>query len=292
MALIDFVENVQDIGKQTLKLVLRPRTYITNKRNNPSQYISLGKTFVWLIGISLLLLKIYSTAFGPISEDMEKASTFTTCADTTYTMDTAEGLKVKPKVERIVWWSPGFGLGLNFLDHCKPSTMPQYCVFQVGGLFALVKDLKPEQFNQTGFVAFFLFILALVFTTCIYLAMWILRKKANLKELLSYTILYFYSYFFLATCIAITIATVCIHVLGLRGWTLYSIWMITVVLPLFIFSIRGYFAAYSQLFEIRKRRLLLGSVIAAFLSWLVSPVVFVPLLYLLLILIPIYDLLI
>ena len=189
MALIDLIKNLPDIGKQTIKLIIKPRTYIIDKEKNPSRYVSTEKTFLWLIAFSLLLLKMYSTVYKPIGEEVIDASPFKMCSDTTKYVSPPEEQKTKPSIENILWWSPGFGVGLNFPDPCKPSNLPQYCVFHVGGLYALIKDLKPEQFSQTGFSAFFLIILTIVFTFCIYplpqLSYAIVKKTFSKKHSLS-----------------------------------------------------------------------------------------------------------
>lgn len=292
MALIDLIENIPDIGKETFQLVIKPKTYLINKSSNPSKYVSAKETFLWLLAVSLLLLKIYSTLFRPIGEDVLKASPFHLCADTTTLVKKAEDVKLKPSVEKIIWWNPGFGITFNFLEPCKASDEPQYLVFNVGGVYALIKNLKPEQFGQTGFLAFVLIILTLVFTLCIYPSMRILRRNTNFKELLMFSLVFIASYFFVGTLLATIVGVIGIHLLGIKDWTLYFVWVFAVVLPLFFLFVRGYFASYSELFSSTKKRLFSGSVIAALLSWLVSPIVFVPLLYLLLWLIPIYELII
>jgi hypothetical protein len=292
MALLDILKNIPDIGRETFLLVWKPRTYLINKKDNPAKFISTRETFLWLLAVSLLLMKIYSTLFRPIGEDLLRASPFK-CADSTNTtIVKKENDRVKPSVEKIIWWSPGFGVSFNFAEHCRLSNEPQYFVFGVGGVYVLIKNLKPEQFGQTGFLAFVFIILTLVFTFCIYPSMRLLKRNTSFKELVKFSLVFIASYFFVGTLLATVTAAIGIHVLHLKGWTIYFVWVFIVLLPFLILFIRGYFASYSQLFDSNKKRLFWGSVISAFLSWAVSPLVFVPLLYLLLWLIPIYELIV
>lgn len=151
MALIDLLKNVPDIGKETLNFIIKPKDYIIKREGDSKKFISVAKTFLWLMAISLLLLKIYSTLFIPINED----------------------------------------------------------VLQAG----------PINFSQD--------------TT-----------------------------------------------------------KVIVVIPFFFMLFRGYFLTFSELYRVKKRKLLLGSAMSGLLSWIISPLVFIPLLYLALWLIPIFDLII
>lgn len=289
MALLDLIKNVPDIGKQSLELILRPRRYVKNRSANPAAYESVEKTFLWLIGLTLVILTIYSRIFMPIQEDVQKASALLRCPPDSLQAKKPE-IDPKPQIADVMWWTPSFGVGLQFLDPCLPFDIPQNCYYHVGGLFILIKDLKPDQFYQTGFAAFNLLILALVLTLCIYPAMRILKRKADIKMLLQFSVLYISSFSFFGVFLCLIVASILIHAIGLHGMMLIKTWIYTINLPLFFLLIRVYYVGFSELFSATKWRVFSGSIISAFISWAVSPVVFTPLLYVALWLIPLYDL--
>lgn len=291
-ALIDQLQNIKDIGKQTFLLIINPKSYLINKKDNPTEFASTQKTFLWLIASAFLLLKIYSTAFGSIQQDLLNSSPFGKCKIIQRTSEQKTEQNIKPTVYKIVWWSPGFGLGINSLDSCLPANAPQRYVFNVGGLYAIIGNVKSDQFFQTGFSAFILITLTLVFICCIYPAMRVLKRNTDFKYLFNYSLIFIASYLLLGVCLATFVAAIVIHLLGLTGWALYIIWMFAVNLLFFFMLIRGYLISYAEIFSTTRKRLLLGSVVSGFFSWVVSPIVFAPLLYISLWLIPFYDLIV
>ena len=56
--------------------------------------------------------------------------------------------------------------------------------------------------------------------------------------------------------------------------------MIIVVIPVFTVLLRCYFAAFSEYYAFRKRRLLIASVGGTAISAVLSPLLFMPILYL------------
>ena len=144
----------------------------------------------------------------------------------------------------------------------------------------ILDNVVPAKLSRGAFPALIQGLFALVAMLCLYLPARLLKGTGSLANTLRMSVLYT-AYTTLAVVILLIATTVLfLHALGLSGDLLAWLLLILVQIPSAILALRGYFAGFSEFFELTKRRLLLASFGAYVISALSAALVFVPGIYL------------
>lgn len=75
---------------------------------------------------------------------------------------------------------------------------------------------------------------------------------------------------------------VLLDVLALHGLSFIGWWTALVTIPTFAIAFRCFFSSFSELYQISKKRLIVAGVLGFGVSSLIFPVIFLPLLYVIL----------
>lgn len=149
-----------------------------------------------------------------------------------------------------------------------PPNMPQLAVVNSGCFSVSLKDFTPARVNTTSAVIA-LSSLSITMASGLWLALIMLRSKVPFATHFRLSMIWFSSLFLITVAAAVVSQVIAVEVFGLGGIPLWIFWIIFVVIPVAGLGIRSLFGAFSELYSVRKRKLM-G---AFFLSFLISNVV-------------------
>jgi len=162
----------------------------------------------------------------------------------------------------------------------KAENQPQYAVFRMGATEIVVKDFVPSDFSEGTLQTLMLSLYGLAAGICLHGPALLLRGKGDIVTVTKLALLYYFSGWLLGCLWVVIAALLLIDLLHLRGWSLYGAWIIVVVIPFYAVLLRSYFAAFSEYYSFSKKRLFVASVGGAVISSVLSPLLFMPILYL------------
>jgi hypothetical protein len=209
-------------------------------------------------------------------------------------LEQAVSLSLKPEAEiatrsnnpRIrlnhVFWEAGFGVGVDFPQSAaKGWNQPQEGVFRMGMGGVVLDNVEP---SKLGGVAGKLMLLVYGFATVASLH-WPARMAGARVSFTQELRLGCVFYFYLALLVSVVAALgtfILVDLAQLKGTSISVSWSVLVVIPMFGIALRCFFASFSELYSVTKKRLFLIGMGSALASAVTAPIVFVPLIYLIL----------
>jgi hypothetical protein len=273
----DLLKRLSSAASLVRLLLLHPRQFVASPEAFMSGRLSATELFGWMIGFGSLLLGLYSFALGSPMEKMLHAS----------------HLLADPKIGATAshWddhvtlagfrWVAGLGFGIDFPER-RPFTEPQRANFQCGALMVRLNNVIPQRVLEKNTSKLLLALYAAVFVLCIHPVARLFGGKGSLRDGFRLGFI-FCAFLYLIMIAFLVIATLLlVDLLRLSGLPLLIAWAIVAGLPACVIIFRCFFVTFSAFYGITKTRLLL----VCFGTWLsssaVCPVVFVPLIFVIL----------
>jgi hypothetical protein len=300
----EVLSDLPELGKDVAKLYLHPRRFVIHWKELPGSHISTKAAVGWSLAFAGLLLALYKMLFGtscyaklegaakgldsigprPTPQHEEAKPQFLHLAF----LDRQETVSQDPS-GKIMRHSSGWsiGLGIEFPQaSVKTLDEPQIASFKIGGFTIYFGNVVPSSFDAKAPQLFFLISLCVIIAVCIHLAAKLLGGTASLVQAFQ-VICLAVSFSLVLFSIALVLFTVLfVDVLKLRRLPLLMTYVATVLLPGFLTLFRAYLGSYSELYHLSYLRLttasLCGIVIGSLSSIVVTPLVVLPLIYLLL----------
>jgi len=241
------------------------------------------KEFVaWAIAISALIWGVYSIARGSPLERVRQAEQLFPQTESPRPSNTDARAKqeLKPEIERIVFWHLGFGVGA-FAEGRNPEE-PQRVLFQLGTGEVLLKNVVISDLGEKIITMLLLGLYSLAIVLCLHPPARLLQGRASFASAIRLGFIWFFSSWVLVTGLVLCGCVLLLDAFRLKGWHFLAGWMGLVIVPGFAVMIRCFFASFSELYQISKKRLAVVGIFGIFASAAIFPFVFLPCLYLIL----------
>ena len=288
MAATDLLKRVPDVGRNALLFFRRPREFVaTSAFRGP---LTAKEQFVWSIAFAAFIVGLYSLAAGSPMERLEEAVGLTKAVSADASAHSRPAERDAPVTFAGISWEFRIGAGVRFPE-LLPFSEPQRAQFQVGAVEVDLNNVVPVNVFEKGSQKFLLALYALASALCIYPVARVFRGRASFGDSLRLTFVIYGFSFLLLQIVVVVAVFVFVDVIRLRGLSLLLAWFLGVVLPGFGVVLRGFFSGFSELYDFTKKQMALVVIGTAISSSLVAPIVFLPLLFLLLRFEPLWKLL-
>jgi len=277
MAAIDTIKKLPAVGRQLLFFLRKPRQFVLAPDGFTRAEPTAKELFAWTIAFGTLVLGLYSLALGSPSKKVTEAALLVPpTTDAVVTSDRKE-----PVTFAGIAWMLGLGVGVQFPQQ-RPVTEPQFAVFEMGAVRVGLNNVIPQNVFEKGTPKFLLMLYAFVFVFCLHPVARLFRGRAAFRDALRLGFI-FYGCVYLLFALFVVVATLLlVDLLRLRGFPLIIVWITLVMIPMFVVIIRCFFQSFAGLYGITRKRLILVGLGTWVSSAVVCPVVFLPLLFLLL----------
>jgi hypothetical protein len=300
----EVISDLPELGKDVVKLYLHPRRFVVHWKGLPISHASTKEAVGWSLAFAGLLLTLYKMFFG--ASCVAKLSAAAKGLKSIQPGPKAQHEASKPRFLRLAvlekqqtvsldasgkiigrgseW---GIALGIDFPQASgKDLDEPQIVSFKIGVATIYFGDVIPSSFNSKVPQLFFLILLSMIIAVCIHPVAKLLGGTASFAQafqiiclLLSFSLVLF--------SVALVFVTVLfVDILKLRPIALQVAYLGTVLVPGFLTFSRAYFGSYGELYNLSYLRLTiasLGGVVGGCLSsYVLAPLVVLPLIYLLL----------
>lgn len=286
MALIDVLRRSRTVGAEFTKFLISPGRFVVHWKNSANTRSSTKEVMGWSIAASFVVISLYGLSFDSLGENVEKAFGYISSQTDSHTAAAGSSAGI-----RDINWKFGFGVGVLFPEApMKGLDRPQVADFTMGGVTVRIGPVVPNDLPQKTILTLMLILYALVTSLCLHMPARLLGGIGQISEAIRLSILYYFYTFLFAVVLSTICGVVLINILSLTGNHFFATWMLLVVLPLSVVVFRGFFASFSEFYMISKMRVFFGGLGSMTISWIVSPIVFVPGVYLILKLKPVWDL--
>jgi len=288
MAATDLLKRVPDVGRNALLFYRRPREFVaTSAFRSP---LTAKEQFVWSIAFTELIVGLYSLAAGSPMARLWEATGLPQAVSADASAHSRPAERDAPVTFAGISWEFRIGAGVKFPE-LLPVSEPQRAQFQVGAVEVDLNNVVPLNVVEKGSQKFLLALYALVTALCIYPVARVFRGRASFGDSLRLTFVFYGFSYLLLEIVAVAAVIAFVDVIRLRGLSLILAWFLGVVLPSFGVVLRGFFSGFSELYAITKKQMALVVIGTTISSSIVSPIVFLPLLFLLLRFEPLWKLL-
>jgi hypothetical protein len=278
MAAIDTLKKLPLVGRRLLFLLRMPGKFVLDPNGFRNGDPSAKEIFGWAVSFSALVLGLYSLVLGSPSVKLGDASHLLTSP---VPAASAPAIRDKPVTLAGIAWIPGLSLGIYFPEQMR-WTDPQLAVFSLGSVQVGINNAIPQKVVEEGLTKFLLLLYALVFVLCLHPVARLFGGKGSLRDSLRLGFIFFGFVCLLGTLFEVVAILLLVDVLRLSGVPLIWVWIGVVVIPVFTIFIRCYFGAFSAFYGITRKKLMLVGLGTYVTSSVVCPIVFLPLLFLLL----------
>jgi hypothetical protein len=284
MAIPAVLKRLSSAASLVRLILTQPRQFVESPEGFTSSNVSATELFGWMIGFGSVLLGLYSFALGSPMEKVLEASHLLAAPKI--------GASASHRDERVTLagfrWVAGLGFGIDFPER-RPFTEPQRANFQCGALLVRLNHVIPQNVMEKNTAKFLLALYAAVFVLCIHPVARLFGGKGNLRDgfRLGFILCAFLYLVMIAFLVIATLLLV--DLLRLRGWPLLIAWALIAGLPGCFITLRCFFLSFSAFYQITKTRLFLVCLGTWISSSAISPVVFVPLIFVILRLEPLWK---
>jgi hypothetical protein len=280
MSLLSAVKRIPDIGHELILFLGRPRDYVRLiKGDEGDRVVAAREVMGWCIATALLILSLYKLCFGSVTEELQQALGMK--RDPSYVNEQSHAQQ-KPSIAGIEW-KVGFGVGMSAPEaQSKGLDVPQVVIFNLGALDVALDNVVPDHLADASIAALLTMLYALLSALCVHFPARLLGGTGAIYQSYGLAIRYYSFVLLTGSVVVALVAGVLLHVFALTGASLYVCWILLVVMPMAILSVRCFFAVFSEHYGISKKRLFAAGLGSIPLSSAVAPVVLVPLLLILL----------
>jgi len=288
----DVLSHIPDFGRDFLKFLLHPRSFVSEWKNFPLQHHSILEVVGWTIAFVALLFNLYKLAFrSSWLTKMLRAAGVPETPDVTKDFDTAKprlvgiGVMEKQFGQGAAGSSVGafinFGLEISFPEAvAKGTNEPQILCMQTGFVKVYFANVAPDAFGSHVVQTLFFGIYSLVTVFCLHVpAVW-LGGTASFQTAFNMVALFYAYLFLLVSLFAVAGVLLCVDILRLNKVRFHLAWVVLVVAPAFVLAFRCFLGSFSQLYNFSITRLLLATCAGGIASLALTPLVFVPLAFL------------
>jgi len=283
--ILELAKSFPELGRECIKFIKNPRQVVVSRKEDWSKPFGVYSTAGTMVAVVILCFTLYGLLFGSLNHRVQSARL-------NKDQQLIELVSSKVSSPEYVDWALNFGVGAGvwFPEGLeKLSTEPQIAMFRFGAVRFQYNNVIPEKLSSGSALLILKILFAFLMVICIHPFAVALKGKANLKAAAKFGILFFSYTIASGSILAVITAVVFIEFIQLKGFVIMIPWCIFVLIPFAAIGLRGYFGGFSELYVFSKRKVLLSTVGGTLLSCVVGPLLFLPVLHIVLILQPYLD---
>jgi hypothetical protein len=283
---IEIISFVTTVITEWRNFTLYPRKVIEQRKENWDAPAKVYKIVGSVISLIALLTALYAAMFGSFYSNIQ-AALFDAGPKTLVVSKTTTTSSPK-----FVDWGvhPGISIGISF-PHAgaKAPTQPQLVVFSFGAAIFVYEDVIPDKIMSGSSPLLLQLLYGLLLALCLHPFAKMLKGNSSFQASAKYSLLLVSYTLGTAFVMALITATLFIEFGSLRGLVILLPWSIFVLIPFIVIGARGFFAGFSELYSISKKRVLLASLGAWGLTSIITPIIFWPVIHAVLVFQPYLD---